>query len=211
MKTADIQVGPAVPQLARIRCNGFSRAVGRDMKSRNEMHKTMCQIVGTTRSEANLLWRWERSSKHLTILVQATAPMDLDALPEGYGDYDGPRSMAGHLQRIADGATVQYRIDINAATQNRRVVPSGKRAAIPIASIPAWWHRKAETFGLRPDDDALTVDTETVRVRDHGALHIARLEGYSEVINAADLRGAITSGVGRGKSYGCGLLTLRHI
>lgn len=211
MKTADTQTGLAAPQLARIRCNGFSRAVWRDLKSRNEMHKTMCRIVGTTRSEANLLWRWERSSKRPTILVQATAPMDLDALPDDYGDYDGPRCMAGHLQRIADGATVQYRIDINAATQNRRVVPSGKRAAVPIASIPTWWHRKAEAFGLRPDGDALTVDTETVRVRDRGALHIARLEGYGEVINAADLRGAITSGVGRGRSYGCGLLTLRHI
>ena len=42
-------------------------------------------------------------------------------------------------------------------------------------------------------------------------LRQARFDGTLRVVDAAVLRTALVQGIGRGKAYGCGLLTLRSL
>lgn len=40
---------------------------------------------------------------------------------------------------------------------------------------------------------------------------MARFRGELEITDTGQLRDALTNGMGRGKAYGCGLLTLAHL
>lgn len=62
----------------------------------------------------------------------------------------------------------------------------------------------------RHDDRFGRVDVDVGRRR-RVTLRIAQFDGVLEVTDAAVLRGALLSGMGRAKGYGCGLMTLRPV
>lgn len=78
---------------------------------------------------------------------------------------------------------------------------------------------RAERHGFRVINDPasgipqmLVSDSRTLRFGPHGShsivLAVAQFDGVLEVSDAAALRNALTRGIGHGKGFGCGLLTL---
>ncbi|NKY87915.1 type I-E CRISPR-associated protein Cas6/Cse3/CasE [Nocardia veterana] len=89
-----------------------------------------------------------------------------------------------------------------------------------------WFHRQASRYGFitcecGPNDDrqpdVAIVDRHTARFRrgngtaNNVTLSMATFEGTLIVTDATLLKSALINGIGRGKGYGCGLLTLAAV
>ncbi|MFH7340621.1 type I-E CRISPR-associated protein Cas6/Cse3/CasE [Streptomyces sp. KHY 26] len=206
------------PMIARIRLNPYSREVQRDLRDATQMHKTVMRMVpdglgDSPRHQAGLLYRVDESDTASTLLVQA-ADLDPARLPAGYGHAD-VKNLSPMFTALRKGLGVRYRIVLNPAKRTRLPLDAkGKRGSIVPLSGPdadQWWLRKATDAGLQ-----LHVLTPTnlapVRPRkqeERGIRHsLVRYEGTATVTDPDALREAVLAGIGRGKPYGAGLLSL---
>ncbi|MFF4248885.1 type I-E CRISPR-associated protein Cas6/Cse3/CasE [Streptomyces sp. NPDC001822] len=206
------------PVIARIRLNPHSRDVQRDLRDATEMHRTVMRMVPdglgeSPRSQAGLLYRLDETDTTSTLLVQANR-LDPARLPAGYGQAD-LKSLTPMFTALRKGLAVRYRIALNPAKRERLPLEAqGKRGRIlPLSGPDAdqWWQRRAADAGLQ-----LHVLTPTnmppIRTRRQdpdGIRHsLIRYDGTATVTDPDALHEAILAGVGRGKPYGAGLLSL---
>ncbi|MGW1293693.1 type I-E CRISPR-associated protein Cas6/Cse3/CasE [Streptomyces sp. NPDC002533] len=204
--------------IARIRLNPHSRDVQRDLRDATEMHRTMMRMVPdglgeSPRSQAGLLYRLDETDTISTILVQANR-LDPACLPAGYGQAD-IKSLTPLLIALRKGLAVRYRIVLNPVKRERLPLQArGKRGRIvPLSGADAdqWWLRRAAESGLQ-----VRVLTPTsmppVRPRRQGAggmrHSLIRYDGTATVTDPDALHEAVLAGIGRGKPYGAGLLSL---
>ncbi|MCI0386218.1 type I-E CRISPR-associated protein Cas6/Cse3/CasE [Streptomyces sp. CNQ085] len=206
------------PVIARIRLNPHSRAVQRDLRDATQMHRTVMRMVpdnlgDAPRQQTGLLYRVDETDTSSTLLVQA-AQLDPDRLPADYGQAD-VKSLAPMFTALRPGLGIRYRIVLNPTKRERlSLEEKGKRGRIVPLSGPeadAWWLRRATSAGLH-----LHVLTPTnlapVRPRDTDAPplrhSLLRYDGTATVTDPEALTNAVLSGIGRGKPYGAGLLSL---
>jgi CRISPR system Cascade subunit CasE len=170
------------------------------------------------RAQAGILFRTDEDTTGTSILVQSRIEPDPKHLPEGYG-HAQIRTLDPLLDALRPGLPLRYRITANATRKLGRNTHDGK----PLTVIPlhgpdaeAWWARKATEAGLdlrivtavsletaqgtrRPDTGSQTQFIRHARTR---------FDGTATITDPDHLRDALTNGIGRGKSYGCGLLTI---
>ncbi|MFF7772704.1 type I-E CRISPR-associated protein Cas6/Cse3/CasE [Streptomyces massasporeus] len=206
------------PVIARIRLNPHSRDVQRDLRDATQMHRTVMRMVpdnlgDAPRQQAGLLYRLEETDTSSTLLVQATT-LDPARLPTGYGQAD-VKSLAPMFTALRKGLGVRYRIVLNPAKRERlSLEDKGKRGRIvPLTGADAdqWWLRRAAEAGL--DLHVLTpTSMEPVRPRGRDATcmrhSLLRYDGTATVTDPGALEDAVIQGIGRGKPYGAGLLSL---
>ncbi|WP_335937021.1 type I-E CRISPR-associated protein Cas6/Cse3/CasE [Streptomyces sp. PTD5-9] len=209
------------PVIARIRLNPYSREVQRDLRDAAEMHRTIMRMVPDglgecPRRQAGLLYRIDETDTASTLLVQAHQ-LDPARLPAEYGQAD-IKSLAPMFTALRNGIAVRYRIVLTPSKRERLSLnEKGKRGRIvPLAGADAdqWWLRRAGEAGLQ-----LHVLTPTslqpARSRQEDARRIRhnliRYDGHATVTDPDALRTAILHGIGRGKPYGAGLLSLSPV
>ncbi|MEU5800050.1 type I-E CRISPR-associated protein Cas6/Cse3/CasE [Streptomyces sp. NPDC047804] len=206
------------PVIARIRLNPHSRDVHRDLRDATEMHRTMMRMVPddlgeSPRSQAGLLYRLDETDSTSTLLVQANR-LDPARLPAGYGQAD-LKSLAPMFTALRKGLAIRYRIVLNPAKRERLSLEAkGKRGRIlPLSGADAdqWWLRRAADSGLHVH--VLTpTNMPPVRSRKQdpdGMRHsLIRYDGTATVTDPDALHEAVLTGIGRGKPYGAGLLSL---
>ncbi|MFF4985446.1 type I-E CRISPR-associated protein Cas6/Cse3/CasE [Streptomyces sp. NPDC001046] len=206
------------PVIARIRLNPRSRDVQRDLRDATQMHRTVMRMVpdnlgNAPRLQAGLLYRLEETDTSSTLLVQATT-LDTSRLPTRYGHAD-IKSLAPMFTALRKGIGVRYRIVLNPAKRERLPLETkGKRGRIvPLNGSDAdqWWLRRATEAGL--DLHLLTPTTmEPARPRGQHAPRmrhsLLRYDGTATITDPDALRHAVIHGIGRGKPYGAGLLSL---
>ncbi|MFC4030731.1 type I-E CRISPR-associated protein Cas6/Cse3/CasE [Streptomyces polygonati] len=186
------------------------------------------------RSRAGVLFRLEADSAGAPVLlVQTRLPPSADRLPDGYARVD-VRSMDALLTALRPGLLVRYRIAANAV---RRCGPNSTaghwKQAIPLRGPDAdqWWTDRATAAGLAPrtllsrstetattwhtpapSPEAPTAPGAAAPAASRPGRRIDRavtlFEGTAAVTDPDALRSALLSGIGRSKSYGCGLLSL---
>jgi CRISPR system Cascade subunit CasE len=206
------------PVIARIRLNPHSRDVQRDLRDATQMHRTVMRMVpeglgDAPRHQAGLLYRLDETDTSTTLLVQA-ATLDPAHLPTGYGQAD-VKSLAPMFTALRKGLGVRYRIVLNPTKRERlSLEEKGKRGRIVPLSGPdadQWWLRRATEAGLNLH--VLTpTSMEAARPRGRDAPrmrhNLLRYDGAATVTDPDALQDAITHGIGRGKPYGAGLLSL---
>ncbi|MFI8194392.1 type I-E CRISPR-associated protein Cas6/Cse3/CasE [Streptomyces sp. NPDC085946] len=206
------------PVIARIRLNPHSRDVQRDLRDATQMHRTVMRMApdnlgDAPRQQAGLLYRLEETDTSSTLLVQATK-LDPARLPTGYGQAD-IKSLAPMFTALRKGLGVRYRIVLNPAKRERlSLEEKGKRGRImPLSGADAdqWWLRRAAEAGL--DLHILTpTNMEPARPRTPDAPRVRhsliRYDGTATVTDPDALKDAVIHGIGRGKPYGAGLLSL---
>ncbi|MFB8085974.1 type I-E CRISPR-associated protein Cas6/Cse3/CasE [Streptomyces sp. NPDC055992] len=206
------------PVIARIHLNPHSRDVQRDLRDATEMHRTVMRMVpdglgDSPRSQAGLLYRLDETDTTSTLLVQANR-LDPTRLPTGYGQAE-IKSLAPMFTALRKGLAVRYRIVLNAAKRERLTLEAkGKRGRIvPLSGADAdqWWLRRAADAGLQIH--VLTpTNTPPIRPRgrDSGGMRhsLIRYDGTAAVTDPDALHEAVLTGIGRGKPYGAGLLSL---
>ncbi|MGW1766491.1 type I-E CRISPR-associated protein Cas6/Cse3/CasE [Streptomyces sp. NPDC002073] len=205
--------------LARISLNSHSRDVARDLRDATQLHRTLMRLVpddlgDSPRLQSGLLYRLEATETTTTLLVQASAPLDGQGLPAGYGHIQ-IKDLSPMFAALRPGMAVRYRIILNPSKRER--LPLEKKnqrgKVIPLAGAEAdkWWARRAEESGLRLTTLLPTpVDAARRRGKDAPPLkhNLIRYDGTATVTEPEALTNALLTGIGRGKPYGAGLLTL---
>lgn len=206
-------------ELARIRLNPHSRAVQRDLRDATEMHRTLMRMVpndlgDNPRQETGLLFRIDESEESSTLLVQAAVPLDSTGLPAGYGEVQ-IKELKPMFTALRPGLNVRYRIAVNPAKRERlpleRKNQRGKIVPLAGAEADQWWTRRATESGLHLTS-LLPIALRAVRPQGKKASpmrhSLIRYDGTATVTDPDALTQALLRGVGRGKSYGAGLLSL---
>lgn len=211
--------------LIRVQLNPRSRTVRRDLGDAAQMHRTVMSLAPdglgeTPRRRAGLLYRIDESPDHLLLLVQGDHTLRPDRLPPGYGQA-AVKDLAPMFTALDGGLAVRYRIVANPIRQIRPDAGPvadgsgrpgrGKPKALYGADALTWWQQRAESAGLA----IRTTSVTRVRAAYAGSgpstrlLHVlTRFEGLAVIQDPEKVRTAVIGGIGKGKSYGAGLLTL---
>jgi CRISPR system Cascade subunit CasE len=205
--------------LTKIIANPAHQRVRQDLRDFNRMHKTVTELVcppdfgPQPRAAASLLYRAEETAAGVHLLVQSKIPVDATRLPAGYG-YGGCHDMETYLTRLANGVPVRYRIVANPTKQEFVRGRRGTVRGLTEDDALEWWICKAALAGLKVTTAHITASNvlrgvrQAAGKRNEITLSTSRFDGTALVTDTTSVRTAILTGVGRAKSYGCGLLSL---
>ncbi|MGW4378967.1 type I-E CRISPR-associated protein Cas6/Cse3/CasE [Kitasatospora sp. NPDC004531] len=167
------------------------------------------------RRHLGILFRTETGRDGDRILLQSNREPDLTRLPAGYGTA-AAKPLTPLLDALRKGLPVRYRIAANAARKpgatTRALYDLPEVVPLNGPHADEWWTRQAEASGL-----ALTtlhstpLDTAAGNRRQNNqrVRHARTLfEGAAHITDPDLLRTRIRDGIGRGKAYGCGMLSI---
>lgn len=198
--------------LTRLRLDPRSAQARRDLGDPYEMHRTLVRpfVHGAGQVPPRILWRAEPAAawSEPVVLVQAEQPADwsvLEALPNYLKAGAETRNVhpEGWLQ-----PEQRYRFRLFA---NPTVTRDGKRQGLVSEDAQlAWLARQGERHGFAIET-ALVTGSGLLRSRKQDSrisvLQVS-FEGRLQVRDCAALSSAMRSGIGPGKAFGCGLLSL---
>ncbi len=192
-----------------------------DMRDVSELHRTIMSAFadigggGRARADLGILYRLASEEEHVTLLVQSQVRPRWDDLPRGYLTRTADvRPLEPLLDRILPGSVWTFRLVANAT-----VARQGARHGLTRErDLVTWLLGRHEQLGARLDSNG----SPTFTARDLGdirgrrgtnriTVRQASFDGVLEAIDAAALKRALLDGVGRGRAYGCGLLSLAQV
>ncbi|MGW6940014.1 type I-E CRISPR-associated protein Cas6/Cse3/CasE [Streptomyces xanthophaeus] len=203
-------------QLAQLRLEERSRDVHRDLTDATSLHNRVQALFPDNlgpqpRAATNTLFRVEREAAGPVLLIQSTLPINRNGLPAGYARDVGYRDLGPLLDWAAVGRMVRYRIDAHPSMSQSVPGQRGKRIALRGEEALQWWERQAGKAGLE-NQLALDIPQPDVRARRGAAkpvrYSVIRFEGVARVTDPDALRESVTTGIGRGRAYGLGLLSI---
>ncbi|MEU9446611.1 type I-E CRISPR-associated protein Cas6/Cse3/CasE [Streptomyces sp. NPDC048304] len=204
--------------IARIRLNPYSRAVQRDLRDATQMHRTVMRLApdnlgDSPRHTAGLLYRVDETTTASTLLIQGST-LDPSRLPADYGHAD-VKDLTPMFAALRKGLPVRYRIVLNPVKRQRLPLEhKGQRGRIiPLSGPDAdqWWIQRAADAGLHLH---VLTPTNLAAARPRSAdappmrHSLIRYDGTATITDPDALTQAVLTGIGRGKSYGAGLLSL---
>ena len=164
------------------------------------------------------LWRLDRLGERLYLLLLSEDAPELSGVVEqfGTGAAAETRSYDPLLQRVEPGSCWQFRLCANPTYS----VPAGpgQRGRVCAHSTTehqlAWLRKQSEKHGFALQDDAFTVtNVKWYRFKKGGTgsrltFLAVTYEGILEVQDPERFCAALCRGIGSGKAYGAGLMTL---
>lgn len=178
---------------------------------------------------ARSLWRIDELGGQRYLLLLSREKPELSGLAAQFGTQDAPetRDYDVLLARITPESRWQFRLHANPTYSSGGDGKRGKVHACTIVSSPAslrpgaqepktqvgWLMHQAQTHGFTVQADELSVQKMQWYSfsKEHGEqvkLLGVTYEGLLTVTDADKFRQALTEGIGRGKAYGMGLLTV---
>ena len=159
----------------------------------------MAPIVEARRT-ANILYRVEPGISRGRVLVQsAVRPIVQDVKVI---------DLTQVIQHLNDGSTVRFQIKINTVktvNHNRNGQEHIGRKPIPDNEIPEWFYNKISPALSNIEIDSCVSGSER---QNKGSLAVASISGTAIVNDMSALSEKILHGVGKAKSFGCGLLSV---
>ncbi len=185
------------------------------------------QSVGDTRT----LWRLDRGEHAPRLIISSPIPPDFQGLTEAAGWNTGTGSRTVDYRRFLDNLVPdqvwRFRLTANPIVSVRDPLKPGSRgkrlAHVTVAQQLNWLTTRADRIGVSFDaaDDGVDrvqlTSRRTLEFKKNGSsgrvtIATAQFDGTLRVVNSQRLRGVLTGGVGGGRAYGCGLMTLaRHL
>ncbi|NEX23037.1 type I-E CRISPR-associated protein Cas6/Cse3/CasE [Thiorhodococcus mannitoliphagus] len=201
--------------LSRLTLDPRHPRVRRDLGNRYEMHRTLARAFAPDETSApyRFLWRLESSAfdaGSAVLLVQSEMSADWKPLE---GDAGYALEILGNkpvdLEQLIQ-ASARYRFRLQA---NPTVTRNGKRYGLVKEDAQLdWLDRQALKQGftvlgaIRADCERLQARQPSTRRRI--TLQSALYEGHLEATDPGRLRQAIMTGLGHGKAWGLGLLSV---
>lgn len=169
------------------------------------------------------LWRVDEfQGRYYLLLLSAQVP-DLSHMAEQFGTEGSERpwqtkAYGSLLERVKPGSTWQFRLTAN-PTQSVRSSQPGKRGKVHAHITPAhqlqWLLDRCEDHGFKVDPEEVTVTKNQWQRFYKGGQHkktvtllSVTFEGILTVTDAECFRKTMVEGLGRGKAFGLGLLTV---
>ena len=191
----------------------------RETTNAGAMHRRVMSLFPNNllphpRAAAGALFRVDQDHTGTYILIQSTLPPNPGNLPTGYGPAI-TKNMAPLIAHCRPGTQIKYRIIANATTKLGTRTQAGRPGqVIPLRGPAAdtWWQRQAATAGLTLHDSHATVLAPGATEHGDKAVRTphdrTQFDGTATITDPDALITAMTAGIGRAKSYGCGLLTI---
>jgi len=223
-----------VTTLSRLIPDLGSRPVRRDLADAEQLHRTvMSAFPAVEQDDARrvhgVLHRVDASrDDRLALLVQSETAPDWSSLPAGY--IAAPvqsKQIDSALEGIVEGQRLGFRIRAN-PTRSLPAPPrraDGKRARgrrIPITDETEqirWLARSSDRCGFElptgENNEPFVASIREPKITGRRAGSLVELtcctfDGILIVTDSGKLRSALREGIGRGKAYGCGLLSVRR-
>ncbi|MGW4382460.1 type I-E CRISPR-associated protein Cas6/Cse3/CasE [Kitasatospora sp. NPDC004531] len=202
--------------LTEIRLNTRSRDVQADLRNGGYgFHHRTARLTNTETAggETRLLWRLDTFNNGLRLLVQTMDKPAPQTLPDGYG-VSRTLPLDKHFDRLAAGQKVRYRLAGNSvrfAFDEITGLPLPNRIPCRGEEITTWWTRRAPDTGLDLDTTTTSQLPTVTGTRDRKPgfrLVLTRYDGTATITDPDTLRTAMLTGIGRGKAFGAGLLTI---
>lgn len=183
----------------------------------------------TPRSAYNLLHRLDHKGECAVLYVQSSVKPDWGKLSPGYAEDQDAKPVHGLYANIKNGDRLRFRLAANPTrragksdTGNAKFHDQKKRRRIDIRTEEdrlKWLARKGETCGFRlfkanTADSVVSAEASAGRAiafkHDKGRVTLgsAIFEGVLEVTDADAFRIALAKGIGSGKAYGFGLMSV---
>lgn len=221
--------GDPMTFLCSVPLNPLRSGAQRLLTNPQRMHAAVEGVLPPMRS-GRLLWRLERNGPHATLLLLSPDPPTLDHLVEQAGWPDAPggapkvADVAPLLALVAIGREFEFRVRLNPVQH----VPTGpdsrgeRRGHRTLRHQLDWFLTRTSgmgaTWGFSVGEDPASANV-TVIEREHltfrkggtdrpVTLDTATFQGVLAVRDAGAFRRSLLEGIGGGKAYGCGLLTL---
>ncbi|MEU2182415.1 type I-E CRISPR-associated protein Cas6/Cse3/CasE [Streptomyces thermolilacinus] len=209
--------------LTRIVPNPRSSDARRDARSAVDTHRRLMSLFPQhtgpdPRVHFGVLYRTDDTPTGPHLLVQSTHQPDLTLLPDTYGTAL-TRPLDPLLDALRPGLTIRFRCVASPVRKpgatTRALYDLPAVVALSGAAADEWWLRQADKAGLKvlsihstPLDAARGTRSPDGGQKQRINHKRARFDGTAAIIDPDQLRTAITTGIGRGKAYGCGLLTI---
>jgi CRISPR system Cascade subunit CasE len=201
------------------------------VSSAQRMHAAVlsCFVPGSSAPD-RVLWRLDRPEPHrLDLYVVSPGAPSMEALVDQAGWPAQPvwrtADYEGFLARLESDQQWVFRLRAN-PTRSTRVTQGKRGKRVPLVRTEdqaAWLTSRGERLGFRVADgehgaNLRVTEQTTMRFGRHSDGHqrtvtmaTASFEGVLQVTDPTLLRSALTLGVGAGKGYGCGLMTLAPV
>ncbi|MFI9042031.1 type I-E CRISPR-associated protein Cas6/Cse3/CasE [Streptomyces sp. NPDC053726] len=211
--------------LTRLVPDARSREARRDLGSAVGMHRRLMSLFPPDagpdpRARFRVLFRTEDTPAGPHVLLQSSHEPDLTQLPDAYGTTLS-RPLDTLLDAIRPGLTVRYRCVASAVRKpgatTRTLYNLPPVVALSGTAADEWWFRQADAAGLK----SLTLNSHPLDaiqgLRKNGSANAphqrirharTQFDGTAAIVDPDLLRAKITEGIGRGKAYGCGLLSI---
>lgn len=213
--------------LSQLVLNISSRNVQRDIVDCKAMHRTL--MTAFPRADANarqtfgVLYRLEKGTPPVLLAQSKIAP-DWEQLPEGYLALEpAVKAVGNQYNRLANGMVLRFRLTANPTKKiDTKTGPDGKRrngrrvALFREDEQMEWLERRAEAGGFELLNMVTQPELFDVAV---GQPHVERsrsgltfgsvtFDGRLRIIDEKAFRETLVSGIGTGKAYGFGLLSI---
>jgi CRISPR system Cascade subunit CasE len=204
--------------LSKLVLNERDRKVRSDLGNAHNLHRSIMQAFPdghqeNPRADWNILFRQELDSD--VILVQSDSELEPDwsQLPQGYLANHIVKSFDLQTSQLKPGQVFQFRLKANPSKRDKQ---SGK--LIGMFHPPdqeAWLARKGiqSGFAIETVDIIPTPNLYGTKVKGTSPIKIFTVlyQGTLQVSDPVLFVEAIRQGVGRGRSYGCGLLSIAKL
>lgn len=223
--------------LSRLILNPRLIAVQHDLANCYAQHQRIMMAfpdrggVPTARADEGVLYRQEQHDAQVSLLVQSLRQPDWSRLPEGYVLTPAETRPINHLYAaLHDGLVCRFRLAANptkrvsAQAEKEDVRWHGKRVNLfDEAAQQQWLRRKGEMGGfvlltISSSQEVLDLhQTRSTRVLGHRpytpgdkpmTLHLVQFEGRLCITNTERFHQTLVAGIGPGKAFGMGLLSL---
>jgi CRISPR system Cascade subunit CasE len=204
--------------LSKLVLNERDRKVRSDLSNAHNLHRSLMQAFPDRyqekpRADWNILFRQELDSD--VILVQSDAALEPDwtQLPHGYLVNHVIKSFNLQASQLKPGQIFQFRLKANPSKRDKQ---SGK--LIGMFHRPdqeAWLARKGTQsgFAIETVDVIPTPNLYGTKAKGTSPIKIFTVlyQGTLQVSDPTLFFDAIRQGIGRGRSYGCGLLSIAKL
>lgn len=171
------------------------------------------------------LWRVDALGGQPYLMILSEVPPDFEALAKRYGREGLSPSWEvkpydAFMNRLAAGQRWQFRLRANPVRSSTRE-REGERSRgrlynhVTLDQQRAWLVERAEAHGFAVEENAFdVVHSQWHKFRKGGgevSLLAVTFEGRLTISDPALFRELLAGGIGRGKAYGCGLMTIARI
>ncbi|MEZ4714428.1 MAG: type I-E CRISPR-associated protein Cas6/Cse3/CasE [Caldilineaceae bacterium] len=202
--------------LSQLILNPRNRAVQRDLARPHDLHKTIMAAFpdNLDKAQERVLYRLDQhaQTQQVALLVQSQEQPDWSTLPASYL-LDNPGTKAFNLQ-LQPGQRLAFRLRANPTKKikDERNPKNGKRIGLyKMEEQINWLQRKAAAHGFAIHTAMPTQQQRVADRREDLKFFSVQFDGTLRVTDADKLLTAIQAGIGSGKAFGFGLLSLAPV
>lgn len=203
--------------LTKLELNGRNRLVQYELSNAHKLHQRIMQAFpdeqrDRPREDWNILFRQEPDSE--VVLVQSDLEPDWSKLPSQYladrAELPAVKFFTFGVDQVSVGKIFQFRLRANPSKRDNQT-----KKAIGLwhaADQEAWLKRQGERCGFKLHGVDVIPSSNLFGLKGDKSAPIristALYQGILEVSEPDQFLNVVQRGIGRGKSYGCGLLSI---